>query len=484
MLCLLPVWLPGPFVTLDGPVHLYNSRLIRNLFLDDELVKQFYRWNTIPEPNWTGHLFLAVTGFVFSSGTALKLLMSGIIVLTASGYRNLIIQSSSNQAWSSWLIFPWLYSFPFLLGFFNYSIGVALFPWFIILWMKDQELQTARNFSLLFILALLIYFSHIVVFGLAVIAAACISIRQLNREIRLLRLIFLSAPFVLLAIVFVFHSGTKGMHDDYSRLPLTEQLLNFGCARPLLIYDFEKELPTGFAYASIFLILIGIAIHQKTVNRYFRPVLGFVIIVTGLHFVLPDSIASGGILTVRLAQCSFLALIWLFACTNPSYMLRRLAAGISVGFTLMFFSMHHDTNRNLSAEASTYIDAASHIPSGSVVLPLNYSTNWLHANFCGFAGAEQHLIMLDNYEANQEHFPLLWQKGFNPETTYGNFASSNKPCVNLNDVRKPDAIITWQMPDNVNDSCQQKLTNDLAAYYKLTYQNTNAKVFLLKEYKR
>ena len=56
----------GNFPTIDGPSHLYNARIINELwFNNNEVLKDYFTFNPTPEPNWTGHFLLALLMQIF-----------------------------------------------------------------------------------------------------------------------------------------------------------------------------------------------------------------------------------------------------------------------------------------------------------------------------------------------------------------------------------------------------------------------------------
>ena len=481
---MVPVLLPGPFVTLDGPAHLYNSRLIRELLAGNDLVERFFTFNPRPEPNWSGHFLMAIAGLFLPSITVMKFLLCLILFLTATGFRKLVLQTAPANPWMAWLILPWLCSFPFMMGFLNYSLAFALLPWILVQWLTDAENPSHRSIVTLFLLFLFSWFSHLMVFLITVLTLGILSLRDENKFIRIKRLIILSLPFAAASVYSVYTKGTGGMKLYDSRLPVEELFMYFVNARPLIIYDFAKEQPAGTGYAIFLCLLLLYALTRKKLNKYLVPVAIFTGTMAVLHFVFPNTYAAGGLITIRLTQLTFLGILWLVAVSDIPALFQKLTAFVSVLFSLIFFNLHHTTARQLTMQSLNYLDAARYIPEGSVVLPLSYSRNWLHANFSGFAGAERNLLILDNYEADMGSFPLHWKGMKNAADRYGNFTISESPCIPFEELFKskqlPDAILSWQKHEAGKDSCELDTEKGLNKYYVILYSNENATVYSLK----
>jgi hypothetical protein len=319
-------------------------------------------------------------------------------------------------------------------------------------------------------------------FAITLLAMGVLLISQENFKKRLGWLMLVSAPFVLAGLFFILNRGTTGMHGNYNRLPLEELVMNFASVRPLIIFHMDNEKPTGIAYGIFLLFILIAALLRSDKRKVIRNAGIFTIIMIVLHFVFPDDFAAGGIITVRIAQLSFIGLLWVIACVQLSPVMQKIAALGSVIFAVLFYNLHHESQRLLSKDATDYVNAAAFIPEGSVVLPLNYSGNWLHSNFPGFAGADRNLLVLDNYEADMLYFPLHWKAGLNVKEQYGNYASSNRPCIPfaklVADGKLPDAVLCWQMPESEADSCTQEVILQLQQHYSLKHSNSSAKVYL------
>jgi hypothetical protein len=61
-----------------------------------------------------------------------------------------------------------------------------------------------------------------------------------------------------------------------------------------------------------------------------------------------------------------------------------------------------------SRTADEIAGMADHIEPGSVVYPMNFSTNYFYGNITDYSGAEKPMIILGNYECSQSYFPVRW----------------------------------------------------------------------------
>lgn len=487
----LPIYLLTPFVTLDGAAHLYNAHLMFEvLFGKSAAIHQFFEYNTFPEPNWTGHFILMWLQAILPALGAEKAILILIFFLMAYGFRQLVFTINPDSGYLSWMVFPFLFNFPFLLGFFNFVLALALLPWWISWWLKNhQHGLSLKNGICVALFFIALYFSHLVIFLLVGLSAGIISIfntpsgNTKNMLKQLLYLAIVSMPGLFLSFLFVFIFGTEGYRGEITYLPFTQLLDDILYSRMFIVYDYasEKVFTLAFSGLMVLLTVIGIRHFNKTyVQRSFGLIcLSSLLII----FVIPDSLASGGILSVRLVQWFFMTwCIWLVTLNFPQKT-KVFAAVIAVGFSFGMMKIHWRVQKELNVDAQQFIETATSLEPNSVLLPLNYSSNWMHSNMCSYMGAMKDIVVLDNYEATQHHFPLVWKKNMDPEIHMGNHVSSNRPCVDIAKSEKltglkVNYVSVWQRPGDLDDSCSVNITEQLRAMnYKSVFKSNSLEVF-------
>ncbi len=493
---LLPVLWFTPFVTLDGPAHLNNAHLVRQLLAGNStVVNHFFTLNPFPEPNWSGHAILAFLTLFIPVLIAEKIWMAGIILISVFGFRKLISALDTTSVWLSWLYFPFIYNFTFCLGFFNFAFALGILPWALYWWINHR--RQPITFSRLLIggaIAAVLYFSHLVIFLIAGAFCGVISLNDLRSTSfkknwqQFLQLLIYSFPWLVLSFVFVYTGGTAGYRGEITYLKpgeLTEWLTN---ARMFVVYNYadEKGITQFFTVLMLALTIIGLA--KRKANELQLPFLAMLLISFLLIYFLPDSMASGGILSVRIVQLFYLFwCIWVITLRIPAKVQAYFAV-VTVLFSVIILKSHLSTWKNLSAEAKNYVAAAKVIPAGSIVMPLNYSPNWLHANMCGYIGALQKVAVLDNYEATSKHFPVLWKTNMFPESVLGNYCSSNNPCIHIREYEKDyqlkvDYIVALALPNDTTDSCKAGVHEQLSSLFEPLpgWQNTDIQIFRRKK---
>ncbi len=479
---LWPVWANHWFVTLDGPCHVYNARLILDLLQGHGRVAEFLRFNPFPEPNWLGHAIMAAVMTVAPARLAEKVIFTLIIAGMGWSFRRLALRLQPERPWAAWLVMPFLLHFPLRLGFINFSLGLPLLLMALERW--EVVLHRGRNKELVqvAIVVLALYFAHITCCVTALVAMAIRTAslrwsapdeRSQRNGWRLLAWVAVVPVALSAAFVGMHHTGEVGG----TSLSLSERVHWILEGRIWNTLVHAEELPYALAIA---VSLIGLGLWSLV---RLRPAKGWTVVrswsfalcalgMLTAFLVLPDKLASGGVLSPRLLIFAMLLLavfvVSLGAWRPATYGL----LGVLVLADLAHMPQQSRTAARLSNEATELLGVAPALHPNAVVLPLNYSDNWMHSNFSQYVGAVSGCIVLDNIGAASPHFPLMWRAERSPYDAIGSYSTSNRPCVRINAYRDAhgalvDHVITWKLSDAMTDSCTLDLRAQLLADFEL-----------------
>jgi len=475
MVHLIPILILNPFVTLDGPAHLYNAVLIDQLIKGDSShIAEVFVFNSFPEPNWIGHAIMVLFLQVFSSLVAEKLLQLFIVIATAWGFRLLVkAMDPGRTPWIAWFVFPLLYNFTFLLGFYNFSVGIALLLVGIAWWLTNTDhALSVRQWILVGLWAGLLYFSHLVVFLIGMGLAGLIILfrkQDFSWEFRIKNAVVLVVccfPWIALTLAYLLKSGSTGFRGDVVHLSSKKLFEDLFQARMLIAYEPQQELVLTRLYSQFLLLMFSLGVIKRSISPVFIVFLLNAAVAIAMYFLMPDSMAGGGILSVRLLLWLIISVVLLLVASRLPEAYARPGAWISAALSCLLMYMHAPDQFYLSRDARRFIATANQIPHKAFVLPLNYSGNWLHSNFPAYVGAINGSLVWDNYEANEGVFPLHWQKGMNPELHLGNHVSSSRPCVSIASSESLTGIalshvLVWKRNGIPEDSCSLDVQRQL-----------------------
>lgn len=418
LLHLLPLFVYAPFPTLDGPAHLYNSGLIGELLSTSKgNLHTYFELNLEPNPNWLSHFFLSVAQLFFSAFTAHTLLISVYVIALPLSFRFFLVRLGSQNFLSHYLIFPFIYSFLFYCGFYNFCLGIVLLFFTAGKWIDSKDHPDFWKGLILSVLFLVLYFAHLGTFLFCGLMLGIFILFDRTRTLKsksksCLYLLIITAPSLLLASTYLVKSHSQGI----SYLSFAEHFYWLKTLRALIIFDFVKEkwflLPLNFVFLFTFIYVLRNKIRRK---EKIEPIAICTLLALLLFFIIPDSLSdAAGYLTDR-----FLLLFYLlFACwISVQYLSRTftyLIFGISVATSGAVLINRHDQTQTLSENGNAFITAAGLIEKNSILLPLNLSDNFMDAHLSNYLGCYGEgvtgIVILENYEAEKDYFPVKWQK--------------------------------------------------------------------------
>jgi hypothetical protein len=480
------------FVTHDGPAHTYNTVLMEDLLSGKELpVRHFFEFNSDPQPNWAYNAIMLAVDKVCDPVTAERVIIGLIVVVMAFSFRALIRQLSPANVFLSYLVLPFLFSFHLYIGFFNFCIGAAVFFFLLYYLVKKDKAPTLRYYITLSLLSILLLFSHAFSFMLFCLCVAGFLLvqhyfsprpfwsRQFFRRVGAYLLALLPAgSFCLFFLLTRYKDTGQGIawlsaHDMFKYL--------FQCG-PAITLTGDPERVYGFTVIGLVVMNIVLLVHsrKKEAQRGFRPgdlwiIIALVTLV--LYFSLPDTMGVWGFISLRTLMFFFLLLpLWLASGNYPAWWKYVQVSAMTVMMSSRLY-FHYGLSKTLDSDAQEMVSLQKGIRPGSVILPLDYYTNWMHDNISNYLGLHDHDLVLDNYEAVFPHFPLCWKTGANAYKLVGNFAGRVPPCANLGSLEHAtgveiDYVVRWlYQPDQ--DSCTAAINRELEAHYMLKMKSPN-----------
>lgn len=460
---LIPVLGVEYFFTGDGPAHIYNAHIIvQLLFEESPAVADFFDLRHGLIPNLGGHTLLTFFRAWLPAAWAEKIVYALCILLLPLGFRNALRKLKPEAVTWSLMIFPLVHNFCFYIGFQSFCIGLGLLFFSIGAYFSIESsakpIRYLRFGALLFLTAYFHLFAAVLV--MMVLAVQVLISHFRNRQNQF-RKPFWAGVFTLPTVVFcgVFILGNSSDAFSWNQAEMTDQLKSIWEGVAIITLDMhEKKASIPFNIMLAMGLLLGIyhRIRYRGLGAW-----DFSLFTAGLclilYFILPDEMASGGFVSMRLLLSFLLFLaLWVVLTLRKSGFALLLMLGLIVQNSVVV-AYHYREAKKLSDDVVQMVAVVPHIPEGSVVVPINYSPHWLQYNLGLYPGAESPLIILDNYEASKSHFPVQWVDGQFPGDRLGNFTTSNAPLFKLEPFEgetghRVDAVIRWKYHPGINDS--------------------------------
>lgn len=500
LLSLLPVLLFRFFPTLDGPAHLYNSELIHEMLKGNELMKSMLRFNSEPVPNWSGHFILTLFNSFLPAWIAEKILLVFYLTALPLSFRQLVKAVSPGNEMLSFLVFPFTYNFLFFLGFYNFCLSIIFLLFALAYWVKHKERPGIRTCVVMLLLVLLTYFSHVFVFitlllSLGVITAWQLALDLSKRREEAWKIFGRRTSILLLAALpamamGIFYFSSRTLLNEGTHLPVNELLNYIKNFRALIALNELAEqrytrkmfyIVTALSFAVLFF-----RFYKREKKPLFNAADAFLwvsLVLLFLYFFLPDADGSGvGFVSIRMCLLFYIFLVlWIAMQKLPEWIILPAIALIVV-LNMGKLKTYIGAVADLNHTAKELNSVAEHIPDNSIVYPWNFSGNWLQKHFSNYVGVDKPVVILEDYEATLNWFPLTWKKG-EFSSVYLGKEKIRQPCVgwygNVSDSLKPaEYVVTLQTLPLNSDTCNLEIAKLLKKYYKPVFTSERGQATL------
>lgn len=514
---LAPLIFTKYYLTLDGPGHIYNGNIIKELWLGNyPEFTNLFKFNQLPVPNWISHFLFACLNLIFPDYISEKIALAGYLVLFPFFFRKIVLWFSPDNKAFSYLCVLFAHNHLLYLGSYNMVFATVAFfatSYFILKYTNTLKFKQILGLSLLF---LIVYFSHMLILLVTIAVALLLPLAALKIEkaergfivsgwnlfytkFKIIGIAVL--PTLLLTAIYILNVDSL---EEAGRINLNELLKWIVDVRPLLTLCYCADWKYfSHGLTVLFLVMIGtnlfflvkkncifsdnslkISVPQPTFSLIWFLLFA---VFTILFLIVPNA----NILPERLIILVFLFLcFWLATQTYPRWV-HKSAIFIILVIHIAFSFYHTRSMRRTSEQIELMKEASLHIELGSLLLPFNYAYegNWLHMHSPGYFGSGKPIAVIENYEGQLKWFPINWNMEGKYELAPINvWAADNKKMIDhfYSNAQNPNvfslpqkdgkiqeipyAVIFGKMPDD-SDPDFQKIKPILDKSYELIFQN-------------
>jgi hypothetical protein len=416
----------------DGPSHVYNAAMLHSfLFSSNVPVHAVFAWNSSLPPNLLTHLFLTVLMPLCSPVIAERLLVVSYAIFLPLGFRYFLRSISARTRGLEYLSLVWVYNSHLHWGFYNFLFSLVFFLFACGFWLRHRHSRTDAPIAILAFLATLLYFCHPVgLFQFWVVCFVIAAFEKLRAESRPAGLRLLFASSAISAVLYV--------HYVLTRLPMPNEPSSWPTVRysasllftlsPLASYSvFQRTI--AFAVLMILVTATAVAIRGRSLHIAVNGYLVAAVVTAVIVFVAPTTTGGGTMLTPRLIYFPVILICgWLASFdwgTDPRRWLAAagilLAAGM-VCSNWQFYDRYNTEMKEFMATERTWppdpylFFRAAGSPS---TLRLDHNgTPFLSGAAAGYLAAGREQVLIGDYQALVNYFPLVYKKKSNPENFY------------------------------------------------------------------
>lgn len=412
-LYLLPLWVYPLFPSQDGPSHLYNTVVFTDLLWNPRsFFSIFYEINARPFPNWTFTALATVLYPLLPIVVVEKLILSAYLggLVLAGFYFVRSIDTEKTPLGLGFFLFG--YNWFLLMGFYNFCLSMPLALFVIGYGLRHRGVLNPRRLVLMAVLFLLLYFSHLVSFGVAalalLVAFGCFGQRRLYA----LGQLAVSAIPALVCGLWNYSGGTHADTPVYW-LPVNLHAANTITFKIGPLFRFGEAIWFAALWCVLGFCLYRTVRSSRPAKTEDRIVWGFVAVAVALCWFVPYNLLGGTSLNDRFALYVGLFLIAAISwkALEPSKNLLFVAFTVLVAAQLLYL---HISFRQWNQQLAPFTRAAQHIDPQVRVLPLLFSENVVGFYANPLLHADSHALLQKrgvspcNYEAYLDHFPAVY----------------------------------------------------------------------------
>lgn len=406
ILHIAPVWSVHYFPTGDGPTHVYNAWVMHGLVTGEAPpnIQRAYRLDWRPVPNWTSHAAMALLIAIVDPIVAEKIVVSLILALFLAGAWVLTTTVDPRNDVYAFLTFPFVYAYTLVGGYYNFTLGVALYLFIVAWWWRHRDRATAGSIGVLTALLILCSLTHAVA-----TMAACGAMVLLSIVARRYRQLIAIVPAL---IVLAIHSRTEAAVQGAVHLPVRWDAARI-LANAEVIRSFDgRQVPIALAVAVLFALLL---LYSLTRDRW-RPAIVLTIVALAMAAVMfwcPAPQAVRDHLTERLSLFVFLTLAASFSPLERAK--RHLFLAVVSLLAIANAAIVFQRVRVLGGEIERFVRAFEAIPAGAAVLPLVFSPapspSFVDVYMHRFShvAREKRLADPTNFAPHVGHFPIAYR---------------------------------------------------------------------------
>lgn len=438
ILHIIPIWIFKFFPSQDGPCHLYNAYVLKSLLTEQApLLQEYYTLNLSPFPNWASHVILPALMFVVSPLVAEKLLLSSIICLFPLSLFYFLGSVNKEKKIYGYLGFLFSYNLMLHLGFLSFSLSVPLFFFALGYFWKHKDNLTRGRIAVLTLLAVCIYFCHIISYGLLLLSITLLTVTTCYRTPQKIgKLLIYLSPLFLILLSYLLSSTAGATRTHWG----AHQLLDYFLNNKSLVYYTDAHLVITRILTALVFLLFAVTVYMKIRHgKLFVSNDQFLVLfctLLAVYCIVPWRLGAGWLLNDRV-HIFLVPVLLPFLFEHYSRTIKGALIALFIFLSLAHVSISCYYYHHLNKGLDEFTSAAHLIEKNKTVLVLssdwwNYTVDVHYVE--AFVQAANYYCMnngcvnLGNYEAKFEYFPINWRKRHTGAIDY---------------------IITWKLKDNI-----------------------------------
>lgn len=423
-------WLLPYFPTQDGPSHMYNLVILRDLLNGGKDWGFFYTCGLQATPNLGFH-FLAYPLLSFFSPIAVeKIFLSFYLLLMGISIPVFLRTFSGSVFPFAYLVFPVLFNFCIMMGFYSYSITIPLF------FLAVSTSWRLRNYSFAYkilpfnVMGIVLFYFHLipaVLYMMALVVIELLKSPALKKKLAdVARLIIIVTPsFANYIFYWSRNSSLSRATTVLPNVPYKDLLRDFFTFSTVSFDPVQEKL--GILILAILVTFLCIYLYDKF--KKFRDkgifsdlgseekfLLFFLVGLVLIYLFMPFSLGGeGSYFNQRFPWVIFLLTLPLLRLPSDNLNLNLTACSTFVVVAILFFIVNIVVMHKQSLEVEKFLQGTSvKIAKGSYLMFYREKySEWSRVDVlqhaASYYGMAKGCVDISNYEATTRLFPVQFR---------------------------------------------------------------------------
>ncbi|MCK9418564.1 MAG: hypothetical protein M0R70_04185 [Nitrospirae bacterium] len=423
------VWLLPYIPTQDGPSHIYNLVILKDLLNGGREWGDYFTVHLRAVPNMGFHLIAYPLLSVFPPLIVEKIFISCYMVLMGVSVPLLLRTFNRPVLPLAYLVFPVLFNFTLLMGFYSYAITVPLFILAFALSWEIRNRSIYVKFICLNAAGFVLFYFHLIPFIFFLMSLVTIIMAEAAGYKRKIRELFMLAVLILPSLLNLFYylgQGTGGFSPDSLYLFSISRLLEL--IVDLSFFSTVNVLPWQLVPASLFMFLIvvfGLVSLKDIRTKWSRSediptsektLIYLAAALIAIYLFAPSYIGAGAYLNQRIPWVILLIMVPLLQMPDTVFF-KRFGQVVIVSVVVIFFVFNSALLWNQNLEVKKFLSGLdAQMPRGAFVMTFKPEVSekfrvdvLLHA--ASYYGIFKGCVDIGNYETAFSYFPVHYKKG-------------------------------------------------------------------------
>ena len=424
------VWLLPYFPTQDGPSHIYNLVILHDLLNGGKEWGDLFTYELRATPNLGFHLIAYPLLLFFHPLVVEKLFISLYLILMGVSIPVFLKTFSGKIFPFAYFVFPVMFNFCLMMGFYSYVITVPLFLLAVSASWKIRNYPVPQKILSFNAMGIVLFYFHLIPAVLYIMSLAIMDLIEYasfrSRLVNTLKLAGVMAPWFIIFSLYMWRSFSLSGHPQpithISDIDLSRDFFSFST----VIFD---PLQQVLAAILLFLILFFFSVSlSKVVKGYLQKrtslsdiprqkkfLFCFLISLIFIYFFAPFNLGDGSFFNQRFPWIIFLFTLPLLQFPERvsvqclcSIVLATVAL-MSIALNFRILSQQSIVVRNFLRGTVADINKGAY-----VMLYRDGNSDWSRADVLLHAvshyGMEKKCVDIGNYEVSYNIFPVKYKR--------------------------------------------------------------------------